>query len=219
MWGATPIDQMLCRIAFKSRRYDGQYTPGSTGGAIHHPGSVGVLDWGSVAVDPGRGIAIVNASYMPYVDKLVPRTTADAAGHGSRPIRRARPTDPPLCAAEVHAWTSAAGRHALCGRDRAVPLAARLSLPSAALGRDRRDRPRRRARCCGSSRSAPRRGHAPLGLALPIGIFNQGGAVTTAGGVTFIGAAVDGYIRAYDTATGRELWKADAAGTAARPIR
>src|SRR6185312_1283048 len=80
MWGATPIDQMLCRIAFKSRRYDGQYTPGSTGGAIHHPGSVGVLDWGSVAIDPGRGIAIANASYMPYADKLVPRATADAQG-------------------------------------------------------------------------------------------------------------------------------------------
>jgi glucose dehydrogenase len=52
------------------------------------------------------------------------------------------------------------------------------------------------------------RGHAPFNLALPLGIFNQGGAVTTAGGVTFTGAAVDGYLRAYDTATGRELWKA-----------
>ena len=47
---------------------------------------------------------------------------------------------------------------------------------------------------------------APLGIAIP-GMFNLGGAVSTASGVTFIGAALDDYLRAIDTATGRELWR------------
>jgi len=206
MWGATPIDQMLCRIAFRSRRYDGQYTPGSTGGAIHHPGSVGVLDWGSVAIDPGRGIAIANASYMPYADKLVPRATADAQGivPANTP---AKPTNTPYVPPNPHAWTSAQA-----GTPFAVetaPFLSPLGFPChqppwgviAAI--DLKTRQILWQQPFGTSR-----GHAPLNLALPVGIFNQGGAVTTAGGVTFTGAAVDGYIRAYDTATGRELWKA-----------
>jgi quinoprotein glucose dehydrogenase len=36
---------------------------------------------------------------------------------------------------------------------------------------------------------------------------NMGGPLTTASGLIFIGAASDFYFRAYDTATGQELWK------------
>ena len=39
------------------------------------------------------------------------------------------------------------------------------------------------------------------------GMFNLGGAITTAAGLTFIAASPDAYIRAFDTRTGRELWK------------
>jgi quinoprotein glucose dehydrogenase len=45
--------------------------------------------------------------------------------------------------------------------------------------------------------------HLPEGS----GMANLGGAITTAGGLTFIGATLDGYFRAFDTDTGRELWK------------
>ena len=31
MWGATPIDQLWCRINFHRYRYEGQFTPDSTG--------------------------------------------------------------------------------------------------------------------------------------------------------------------------------------------
>jgi quinoprotein glucose dehydrogenase len=52
----------------------------------------------------------------------------------------------------------------------------------------------------------------PLGihshLPLTMGVPNIGGAVVTRGGVAFIGAAQDDYLRAYETATGREIWKA-----------
>ncbi len=54
MWGATPLDQLMCRIQFKSLRYEGQYTPPSEQGTIVFPGNFGVFNWGSIAVDPKR---------------------------------------------------------------------------------------------------------------------------------------------------------------------
>ena len=43
--------------------------------------------------------------------------------------------------------------------------------------------------------------------------------MTTASGLTFIGAAMDNYLRAFDTASGRELWKARLpAGAQATPM-
>ncbi len=38
---------------------------------------------------------------------------------------------------------------------------------------------------------------------------NVGGPITTAGGITFIGATMDSRLRAIETATGKELWSAD----------
>jgi quinoprotein glucose dehydrogenase len=35
----------------------------------------------------------------------------------------------------------------------------------------------------------------------------MGGPIVTAGGLAFIGAATDNYLRAFDIETGRELWK------------
>jgi glucose dehydrogenase len=45
------------------------------------------------------------------------------------------------------------------------------------------------------------------GLALPMGMPNMGGSITTAGGVTFIAATLDANLRAFDTASGAELWR------------
>ena len=41
-----------------------------------------------------------------------------------------------------------------------------------------------------------------------IGVPNLGGPITTASGLVFISATTDGYLRAFETATGEELWRA-----------
>jgi len=48
---------------------------------------------------------------------------------------------------------------------------------------------------------------APVPLPLRWGVPNMGGPIVTAGGVVFIGAALDDYLRAFDVETGEELWK------------
>lgn len=63
MWGSSPFDQMLCRIQFRSLRYEGQYTPPSEQGSLIYPGNVGVFNWGGVAVDP---VFSERASPLPF---------------------------------------------------------------------------------------------------------------------------------------------------------
>jgi len=47
----------------------------------------------------------------------------------------------------------------------------------------------------------------PLSIALATGTPNFGGPVATAGRLIFIGAAMDRYLRAFDAASGAELWR------------
>jgi quinoprotein glucose dehydrogenase len=49
---------------------------------------------------------------------------------------------------------------------------------------------------------------APIPIPLKLGVPNLGGPLVTEGGLVFIGAAMDDYIRAFDTGSGEELWKA-----------
>jgi len=44
-------------------------------------------------------------------------------------------------------------------------------------------------------------------LPLEIGTPSMGGPLTTRGGLTFIAAAQDRYLRAYDSSTGKRLWQ------------
>ncbi|HEY9013249.1 MAG TPA: hypothetical protein VIN06_19780, partial [Devosia sp.] len=58
----------------------------------------------------------------------------------------------------------------------------------------------------------------PSLLPIRIGTPNNGGAVTTAGGITFIAATSDNKVRAIETATGKVLWQ-ETCQLAARPTR
>ncbi|WP_116668387.1 PQQ-binding-like beta-propeller repeat protein, partial [Pseudomonas sp. GL93] len=60
MWGATPYDQLLCRIDFKGMRYDGLYTAPGTDKSLSFPGSLGGMNWGSISTDPVHGFIFVN---------------------------------------------------------------------------------------------------------------------------------------------------------------
>jgi quinoprotein glucose dehydrogenase/quinate dehydrogenase (quinone) len=218
MWGATPIDQMMCRIAFRKLRYEGLFTPGSEKGAIHDPGANGVFNWGSLSVDKMRRIAIVNTSWMPFVDTLIPRKAADAAGMHAYGDPTPAVSGPPVRKYSEFSFPFPQMKtpYAIDTSPFLSPLGIPCKRPPwgaiAAIDLDTRkvlwERP------FGTSR-----GSAPLGLSLPVGVFSHGGAVTTGGGVTFIAATIDSYIRAFETATGRLLWQASLpAGGQSTPI-
>ncbi len=60
---------------------------------------------------------------------------------------------------------------------------------------------------------------APVPLPIGWGMPSLGGPIVTAGGLIFIGATMDDYLRAFDIETGEELWKGRLpAGGQATPI-
>jgi len=215
LWGATPIDMLLCRLRFRELHYEGAYTPPSVKPWLVSPGTFGAINWGGVAIDRTRGLLVVNSSSMPFVGQLVPRAEADAQGaapfdpESKRPIRPAKGQPMPPMAMQGTPFGL-----------RLMPFLSPIGFPCAAppwgeiAAIDLKSRTLAWRRPFGTTK-----GLAPFGLALPTGIFNLGGAVTTAGGVTFIGAATDGYLRAIETATGAELWRSPLpAGGQATPI-
>lgn len=191
MWGATPLDQLWCRIQFRSMHYRGKFTPPSEEQSLIFPGNNGIMNWGSVSVDQQRQIMVVPTSYMPLLLKLIPRKDAPAGDNivveGQNAISPM--TGAPYAVKTARPFLSAIGLPCNAppwGQIAAVDLKTKKVLWQRPLGTTA--------------------DHAPLGIAVP-GVFNQGGAITTAGGVIFIGAAMDNYLRAFDLKSGKELWK------------
>jgi quinoprotein glucose dehydrogenase len=81
MWGMSPIDQMICRIQYRSADYRGFYTPPRADKfTVEYPGYNGGSDWGSFSIDPVRGVVIANYNDTPNYVKLVPRAVANKKG-------------------------------------------------------------------------------------------------------------------------------------------
>jgi quinoprotein glucose dehydrogenase len=201
MWGATPIDQLWCRIQFRQAAYEGIYTPPTTDRFwIQYPGYNGGSDWGGIAIDPTRGIIVANYNDMPNHNRLLTREEADA--QGIRPINApggasgsgAQAGSP--YAIKVNAgwrveWTGLLCKEPPYGGIRAIELA---------TGRTLWDQP------FGSARK-----NGPFGipsmLPFAIGTPNNGGSVLTASGLIFIAATTDDMFRAISTETGETLWE------------
>ena len=205
MWGISSIDQMICRINFKRARYEGPFTPPELGRhSIEYPGYNGGSDWGSVAVDPHRGVIIANYNDMPNNDVLVTRQEADAmglfpagdpraAGSASSAEGAGAQTGTPYGILVNAGWQTPTG--VLCTRPpyggiRAIDLATGKTLWDRPFGSARRNGPF----------------GMPTFIPLEIGTPNNGGSVVTAGGLIFIAAATDDLIKAIDIKTGEILW-------------
>jgi quinoprotein glucose dehydrogenase len=62
-----------CSRELHDLRYDGRYTPPSLKGSIAYPSTAGGVEWGGGAVDPARGVYVVNSSAVAQIYRLVPR--------------------------------------------------------------------------------------------------------------------------------------------------
>jgi quinoprotein glucose dehydrogenase len=211
MWGLTPLDQLWCRISYASARDDGPMTPPGVRPSVKSPGYKGGVGWGGVAVDLDRQIMVVNSSRLANYVTLVPRADADALGvrpRGLGPPSRAR--------LQAQAGTP----FAVSPKPFLSPLGVPCQEPPYGLlsAVDLRTQKLLWSQPLGTARDS-----GPMGLEsrLPIrmGVPNDGGAVVTRGGLTFIGATQERALRAFETATGRLLWQARVpAGPQATPM-
>ncbi len=72
-WGPTPADREFCRDKMAGLRNEGIFTPPSREGTLVYPGSLGGVNWGSLAFDPGSGRIYANVNRQPFLVRLGPR--------------------------------------------------------------------------------------------------------------------------------------------------
>lgn len=193
MWGMTPLDQMWCRIAFLRSNYKGRFTPITTERTLMFPGTAGGINWGGVSIDKARGLLIVNTLRFANFGRLVPREEVDGQNFGGKEGEVIFGQEGTPWAFAQSTFMSPLGvpcQKPPYGTISALDLKTRKLVWSKSFGT--------------SARAGPF--NLPTLLPIRMGVPNMGGSVVTAGGLTFIGAAQDRKLRAYDTATGRELW-------------
>ena len=189
-WGLTFIDRKACARKIAALRSEGPYTPPSLRGTILFPFTGGGVNWGGGAVDPAQGLFIVNTTRLAHVIRLVPR-----------PERAAAVAAHPEAELGLHFGTPYFIQREI--------LFSPLSLPC--------NPPPWGALTAVDLNTGAIRWNAVLGslpesfpLPLPInwGTPTLGGPIVTAGGLVFIAATLDRTIRAFDVASGMEVWHA-----------
>ncbi len=198
MWGATPFDQMLCRIAFKQMRYDGLYTAPGTDKSLSFPGSLGGMNWGGISTDPVHGFIFVNDMRLGLWIQMVPQqkdAKASAGGEALNTGMGAVPLKGTPYAVNKNRFLSIAGIPCQAppfGTLTAIDMKTRKIAWQVPVGTVQDTGPL----------------GIKMGLQLPIGMPTLGGTLATQGGLVFIAGTQDYYLRAFNSATGEEAWKA-----------
>ncbi len=73
LWDHSPAMRDYCEKLLEGRRYEGLFTPPGLSGTVLYPGNGGGTNWGSMAVDSTRGIAVLGLNRFPTVVELIPR--------------------------------------------------------------------------------------------------------------------------------------------------
>jgi quinoprotein glucose dehydrogenase len=189
-YGMTFWDRGKCREQIAGLKSEGIFTPQSLQGTIERPGYAGGSNWGGGAWDPQRQWLIANVMDLPFVVALIPRDQFETQRDSGK----------------YDGWEFARQTGTPYGMRRKVllsPLGApctagpwgKLVAVDLAHGKIAWEKP------LGTSRDK-----APWPFWGSLGAPNMGGPLTTASGLTFIGAATDNFLRAFDTVSGAELW-------------
>ncbi len=191
MWGGTMFDQLACRIEFQRMRYEGRFTPPSEQASLIYPGNFGVFNWGGIAVDPKRQMLFATPVYLAFVSRLIPREN---------------PTE------HYVSEEDSVGINENFGAPYAVdlhPFLSPIGIPCQqppwgyVAGADLTT-----GKIVWQHKNGTVQDRTPLPLPLRLGVPGIGGPLLTAGGIAFYSGNVDNYARAFDVATGEQLWEA-----------
>jgi quinoprotein glucose dehydrogenase len=189
-FGVTFWDKRQCAAQIRALRREGLFTPPSLQGTLSYPFVGGGANWGSSAFDPHRNLLVINMNNIASFMRLHPETETQEEAQSIVDGAEFAPME-----GAPYSMTRA-------------PLLSMLGLPCspppwgvlAGIDLDSGEIVWRRK--IGTTKDL-----APGGLAFDFGVPAFGGPITTAGGLIFIGATMDDYLRAFDVETGKELWK------------
>lgn len=188
-FGLSFFDKRACAKAIRSLRADGLFTPPTEQGTLFLPFTGGGGNWGGGAYDASRNLFVINMSNVAHLIQLIP---AD----------KVKEVEEVMHDSEISPQEGAP-----FGMRREILLSP-LDLPCtpppwgvlAAVD-------------LGSGEIVWRRALGTIedltdgALKIELGTPTIGGPMATAGGLIFIGATLDYYLRAFDIETGEELWK------------
>lgn len=186
-YGLLWFDTRACRKRIESYRSEGIFQPPSTKDSIMLPGNAGGSNWGGIAFDPKRQIAVADTMDLPFVVALIPRDRLDAVYDSGqyKDFEFARQRGTPY-AMRRHSFVS--GLNVPCVK----PPWGRLTGVDMVHGTIKWQIPL---------------GDTP-GIHMNVGVPALGGPIVTASGLVFIGATLtDDRFRAFDTDSGKLLWE------------
>ncbi len=192
-WGFTFWDQNACRHELVQSRSLGLYGPKSKQGTILYPWSSGGSNTGSRAYDPQRKLLI--ASVIRSVGVIVQK---EAGSSELAVTHKAGDGKPPVSGVLLSPFGAPCGTPPW-GMLMALDIEKQKIVWQVPLGSIEK--------------------LLPLPIPLRFGTPMRGGPIVTGGGLVFVAGTMDDAIRAFDTATGEERWKAHLpAGGQATPM-
>jgi quinoprotein glucose dehydrogenase len=200
-WGILPSDRAWCREQLGKLRNEGIYTPPSLKGTVAFPSNVGGVNWSGMSFDPVRGLLVTNTNRIALTVRLIPRAEYEkmrtSGAKGSAKGEFARQSETPYA---MYREVLFSPHDTPCS----PPPWGVLTAVDLTSGEVRWDVP---------LGTVPEVGVLPQLLLMrskrSLGSPNMGGSIVTAGGLVFIGAAMDPVLRAFDVEVGKELWQAE----------
>jgi quinoprotein glucose dehydrogenase len=184
-WGVTWLDTRACRKRIDADRSGGIFQPPSLRESVMRPGSAGGSNWGGIAFDPVRQVAVANSMNLPWLVALIRR--AD--------LRAERASD------KYPGFEF--------GRQEGTPYGMRRRVFESDLGIPCVKPPWGLLSGIDMERGVIK-WQIPLGVTpyihVNLGMPGIGGPIVTASGLVFIGASLDDHLRAFATDTGKLLW-------------
>jgi quinoprotein glucose dehydrogenase len=191
-WGMMYFDTRACRKKISRLRSEGIFTPPSLEGTLELPGYGGGINWGGLAFEPNEQIVVVFSMDVPMEVALIARDDLGSVYESGdfENYEFARMSGTPY-----------GMRRALLGSPFDVPC---IAPPWGVLTAiDMREGTINWQTSVGSMQDV-----APAIVPnLELGMAGLGGPIVTAGGVVFMAAVMDNYLRAFDLQDGKTLWE------------
>jgi quinoprotein glucose dehydrogenase len=187
-FGITWFDKRQCAKRIESARAEGLFTPPSEQGTLLYPFTGGGANWGGAAFDPAHNLLVVNMSNMAHHVQLFESSELETV----REVYHDQEVSPQEGAPYGMKRELLMSNFGLPCTSPPWGVLATVDLGTGQIVW---------RRTLGTTEDL-----SP-GPSLELGTPTLGGPIVTGGGLIFIGAAMDHYVRAFNVVDGTELWR------------